>query len=82
VTAIVLYFFTGWFVTHILPADADAVFEPSFLAILAGLVGAALGFWMHFALGDVGTIALWSAGLSFVFAALTAGLAWVVSVLT
>jgi len=80
--AIVLYFFTGWFVANILPAEADAVFEPSFLAILAGLVGAALGFWMNFASGDMSTIALWSAGLSLAFAALTAGLAWVVSVLT
>ncbi|MBA4186899.1 MAG: hypothetical protein C0467_02655 [Planctomycetaceae bacterium] len=77
--AIVLYFFTGWFVTHILPAEADAVFEPSFLAILAGLVGAALGFWMNFASGDVNTIALWSAGVSFAFAAVVCGVSWVVT---
>jgi hypothetical protein len=80
--AVVLYFFTGWFVAHVLPAEADAVFEPSVVAILAGLSGAALGFWVYAATGDVLLIARWTAGLSLAFAALAAGLAWVVNVLT
>ncbi len=82
VWAVVLYFFTGGFVAHVLPAEADAVFEPSFVALVMGLVGAALGFWLHFASGDVGRIALWSTGLSLAFAALTSGITWVVGVLT
>jgi hypothetical protein len=80
--AVLLYFFTGWFVAHVLPAEADAVFEPGIVAILAGLIGAALGFWLYAATGDVWLIARWTCGLSLAFAALAAGLAWVVNVLT
>ncbi|WP_439626550.1 NfeD family protein [Gemmata sp.] len=80
--AVLLYFFTGWFVARVLPAEADAVFEPSLVAVLAGLVGASLGFWVYAATGDVWLVARWTAGLSLAFAALAAGLAWVVNVLT
>jgi hypothetical protein len=76
VLGVVLYFFTGFFAVHCLPSEADAVFEPGFVAIAAGLVGAALGFWMKLAGGEPAVIALWTGGLALIFAALAAGLAW------
>ena len=75
VWAVVLYFLTGWFVAHILPSDADAVFEPNFVAVAVGLVGAALGFWVTFG-GDAMTIAAQTSGISLAFAALAAALSW------
>lgn len=79
--AVLLYFFTGWFTVYVLPSEADAVFEPDFLATAAGLLGAALGFWLNLG-GEPVMIAAWSAGLSLGVAAVAAGIAWVVGTVT
>ena len=80
VLGLVLYFFTGFFAVHCLPSEADAVFEPGFVAVAVGLVGAALGFWVKLAGGEPAVIALWSGGLALVFAALAAGVVWALDV--
>jgi hypothetical protein len=71
-----LYFFTGWFVARVLPAEEGARFEPSFLAILAGFAGAALGFWLNLRGGDALIVAATAAGMGLAFAAVAAGVAW------
>jgi hypothetical protein len=68
----VLYFFGGWFAVHMLPAEPDAIFEPDFLSLLVGLVGASLGFWATFG-GGAAFVAAQTMGISLAFAALAAG---------
>jgi len=77
-TGVVLYFFSGVFVARVLPAEEGVWFSPSFLAVLFGLLGAALGFWLKFDEAGVAVALGWSAGLGLAFAALTAGLAWTI----
>lgn len=82
VAGIVLYFFTGWFAVHVIPSEDGAAFEPNPLAVFAGLVGVALGFWLNLSGGEAGAIAAWSVGLGFAFAAVACGLAWLVGLVT
>lgn len=78
--AVVLFFFSGWFTARVLPAEEGVRFEPSFLAVVVGLVGAALGFWLNFG-ADSATVLVGAAALSLAFTALTAGVMWVLDVL-
>jgi hypothetical protein len=70
--AVVLYFVVGWFAVHVLPSEDDAVFEPDFVALAVGLVGAGLGFWATFG-GEAITVAAQTMGISLAFTALAAG---------
>ena len=77
--AVALYFFTGWFVARVMPAEEGAGFEPNLVAVAVGLIVAALGFWVTFASGHVLAIAAQTTGISLAFPAAAPALSCLVT---